>query len=86
MTKLSTEEIRRVDEACRIAEEERIRHQSIIKIESRIANLHLQFVRMRAKHGEGPHILALEEGTRIAVEELMERLEALRAGRPDPHE
>lgn len=55
-------------------------------LETRIASLRLQFEKMKAKIGEGPHVLALEEGTRIAVEELTERLEALRAGRPDPYE
>lgn len=84
--KLSAEEIRNMDEACRVAEEERIRTSKIKAIEARIAGLNLQFARMLAKLGEGPHILALEEGTKMAVEELTERLVALRAGRPDPHE
>lgn len=49
-------------------------------------SLRLQFETMKARLGDDPHIQAPEEGTRIAVEELTERLEALRAGRPDPHE
>lgn len=84
--KLSAEEIRRMDEACRVAEEERIRTSKIKAIEARIASLNLQFETMKAKLGEGPHVLALGEGTKMAVQELSERLVALRAGRPDPHE
>lgn len=111
------DDIRRSDEACRVAEEERLRqkcdhvgdwvqdHDSyfcakcgqlmrsdeeimskIKAIEARIASLNLQFETMKAKLGEGPHVLALEEGTKMAVQELSERLVALRAGRPDPYE
>lgn len=60
--------------------------EKIEGLERKIKSLRLQFETMKARLGDGPHIQALEEGTRIAVEELTERLEALRAGRPDPHE
>ena len=51
----------------------------IKQLEERIKSLNLQLERMREITGPGPHIDALETGTKMAVEEIQERIDLLRA-------